>query len=70
MTTNKRDQKLVSFTYKDEELKMIQEDINSGWSVVSLVEYGGRFVGIMEKSDSTMNDTLVYIPPRKKIRLK
>ncbi len=70
MTKNKLQQKLVSFTENSAELDKITKDMQSGWSIISLVKNGSYYVGIMELSDSfnEVKESL-YIPPRKKIKI-
>ena len=69
MTKNKLQQKLVSFTDNGSELDNIKNDMQNGWSIISLVKNGSYYVGIMELSDP-LNQKVesIYIPPRKKIK--
>lgn len=63
-------QKLVSFTENSPELEKINEDMNNGWSIISLVKNGSYYVGIMELNDSLNEENeSLYIPPRKKIKI-
>ncbi len=70
MTKNKLQQKLVSFTDNGSELDNIKNDMQNGWSIISLVKNGSYYVGIMELSDP-LNQKVesIYIPPRKKIKI-
>ena len=52
MNKNNLQQKLVSFTENSPELEKINEDMQNGWSIISLVKNGSYYVGIMELSDS------------------
>lgn len=69
----KPEQKLVSFAYDPKELQKIHEQMQEGWSIVSLVRNSNYFVGIMEKQDEfhkAMKDKgSVFIPPRQKIKI-
>lgn len=59
-------QKLISFTEQD--LDMIRDELKDGWRVVSLVATGARYVGVIEQFSKDESD-VVYIPPRKKIKI-
>ncbi|MGV2432160.1 MAG UNVERIFIED_CONTAM: DUF2674 domain-containing protein [Rickettsiaceae bacterium] len=60
-------QKLISFT--DQDLEMIRGELKDGWRVVSLVATGARYVGVIEQIDQTQSADVVFIPPRKKIKI-
>ena len=70
MSSNKPQQKLVSFTDNQVELDKISEDIKNGWSIISLVKNGSYYVGIMELN-SNFNEIkqTMFIPPRKRIKI-
>jgi hypothetical protein len=74
MSRTKNEQKFVSFSEKGVEFEGAQSDIRGGWSVVSLMSYNGRYVGIMEKSTNPTSNPdgsqMIYIPPRKKIKIR
>jgi hypothetical protein len=70
MTKNKLQQKLVSFTDNGSELDNIKNDMQNGWSIISLVKNGSYYVGIMELSSALIpGKESIYIPPRKKIKI-
>lgn len=70
MNKKKPEQKFVSFRASDAELLNIKLDIQDGWNIISLVPSGSYYVGIMEKANSSRDVSgVVYIPPRKKIKL-
>lgn len=62
-------QKLVSFSSNRNDLLRIKKEMNEGWFLISLVQNGNYFVGIMEKmlEDVEKKEDSVFIPPRKKI---
>jgi|GEM_PF-686297 len=60
-------QKLISFTEQD--LDVIRNELRDGWRVVSLVATGARYVGVIEQFDQDLAEDMVYIPPRKKIKI-
>lgn len=64
----KIERKLISFTEKPSEINEILQDMEDGWSIVSLMQNGVYFVGVMEKNDTDNKDS-IYIPPRKKIKI-
>lgn len=49
MVHRKPIQKFISFTDNSPEFEAVKEDMESGWSIVSLVKNGVYYVGIMEK---------------------
>ncbi len=70
MSDNKPQQKLVSFTDNQVELDRISEDLENGWSIISLVKNGSYYVGIMElNSNFSETKETLFIPPRKKIKI-
>ena len=72
MALKKREQKFISFADNGAEFERIQNEISGEWCVISLVAHNGRYVGIMEKTQKFADGGMqkVYIPPRKKIRIK
>jgi len=62
----KVEQKLITFTDNEYELARVQQEINSGWFIASLMANGRNYVGILEKKEESEN---IYIPPRKKIKI-
>ncbi len=62
------EQKLVSFLDYGDEFAEIQDEINNGWFISSLVSNGYSYVGILEKKRTDIEEGSVYIPPRKKIK--
>lgn len=69
MTKYKRpEQKLVSFSDHETEFEKIQQELDNGWFVASLVSNGRSFVGILEKKRIDVEEDYVFIPPRKKIK--
>lgn len=65
-------QQLVSFTNSPKDLDQIDAQISNGWNMVSLTQNANCYVGIMEKQSHTCQhkeDTVVFIPPRKKIKI-
>ncbi|MDX1923822.1 MAG: DUF2674 domain-containing protein [Rickettsiaceae bacterium] len=69
MTKRQPEKKLVSFLDHEMEMEKIQAELNKGWAVTSLYSNGKSFVGILEKKTSEMEEGVVYIPPRKKIKI-
>ena len=70
MTYKKPEQKLISFTDNPMELEKVSNDMNNGWSLISLVRNGNYYVGIMElNSTSGLAEECLFIPPRKKIKI-
>ena len=51
MVHRKPIQKFISFTDNSPEFEAVKEDMESGWSIVSLVKNGVYYVGIMEKNE-------------------
>ena len=66
----KPQQKLVSFTYNQNDLDSITSDIDNRWTLISLVKNGNYYVGIMEYNSNynTQQETM-FIPPRKRIKI-
>ncbi len=67
-------QKLISFSENAAELDRISQEINEGgWAIISLMQNGKYYVGVMEKiqdnQKSKNEDATIYIPPRKKIKI-
>ena len=67
-------QKLISFSESAAELDRISQEINEGgWAIISLMQNGKYYVGVMEKiqdnQKSKNEDATIYIPPRKKIKI-
>lgn len=60
-------QKLISFTEQD--LDVIRNELKDGWRVVSLVATGARYVGVIEQFSKDQEGDMVFIPPRKKIKI-
>ncbi len=70
MTKNKSpERKLVSFLDQESQMMKIQEEIDLGWSVTSLYFSGKSFIGILEKTNEETMQDIVYIPPRRKIKI-
>jgi len=71
MSYKKPLQKLVVFTNKSSDLENIKQDMESGWSIVSLMKNGDYYVGIMEQNNQNLandKDTF-FIPPNKKLKI-
>lgn len=69
MTKRKRpEQRLVSFSDQSEEFEKIQNDLENGWFIASIVSNGKNFVGLLEKKREDLADDSVFIPARKKIK--
>ena len=62
------EQKLVSFLDHGNEFAQVQEDMENGWFISSLVSNGISYVGILEKKFKNIEEGILYIPPRKKIK--
>jgi hypothetical protein len=65
-------QKFISFTENKVDLDNIARDMKEGWSIISLMRNGSYYVGIMEYLQQNQNsdeDTVVFIPPRKKFKI-
>ncbi len=73
MSRKRAQQKLVSFSDNKNDLNRIKQEMNEGWAIISLVQNGNYYVGIMEKMQPVIQnadgDTPVFIPPRKKISI-
>jgi len=72
MSRKRAMQKLISFSDNNKtEMESIKQDMKDGWAIVSLVQNGNYYVGVMEKNEkpSDLAEDKVYIPPRKKIKL-
>lgn len=71
MVHRKPIQKFISFTDNSLEFEAVKEDMESGWSIVSLVKNGVYYVGIMEKNEqkSANESESFFIPPRKKLKI-
>ncbi len=71
MSHKKPLQKLVAFTNKTSDLENIKQDMESGWSIVSLMKNGDYYVGIMEQNNPNLaNDKdSFFIPPNKKLKI-
>jgi len=67
-------QKLISFLDTPSDLQRIADDMKKGWSIISLIQNGNYYLGIMEKmenneqSDSS-EEKQIFLPPRKKINI-
>lgn len=66
-------QKLISFADNKIDFDRIKQDMEDGWAIISLLQNGGYYIGVMEKmpdySSMPNNDIKVFIPPRKKIKI-
>ena len=64
-------QKFISFTDNSPEFEAVKEDMQAGWSIISLVKNGVYYVGIMEKNEEKGANELdsLFIPPRKKLKI-
>lgn len=72
MSRKRAMQKLISFSDANKtEMENIKQDMKDGWAIVSLVQNGNYYVGVMEKNEkpSESSEDKIYIPPRKKIKL-
>ena len=71
MVHRKPIQKFISFTDNSPEFEAVKEDMESGWSIVSLVKNGVYYVGIMEKNEQKRanESESFFIPPRKKLKI-
>jgi len=70
MAYKKAEQKLISFTDNPMELEKVSNDMDNGWSLISLVRNGNYYVGIMElNSNAGLAEASLFIPPRKKIKI-
>jgi len=73
MNYKKLKQNLVSFMDNPSEFAKIQEMLNSGWAVVNLVAQNSHYVAILEDRSElnklSPEDTVLYVPPRKKIAI-
>lgn len=68
MLKSKFEQKLISFTDTPSDREVIRDDMENGWSIVSLLQHGKRYFGVMEKMQSVSsakNSDVFYIPPKK-----
>jgi len=72
MSKTRAPQKLVSFSDNKNDLNRIRQDIAEGWAIISLMQNGNYYIGVMEKlptNDNNSEDKKIYIPPRKKIKI-
>lgn len=73
MSKIKPQQKIVSFTQNKADFDKIREDMKDGWAIISIMQNGSYFVSMMEKipdnSHIPLEDQVVYIPPKKKIKI-
>lgn len=67
--SKKRDlRKLVSFSKNEADLDIIRQDMKDGWFIVSLVQNGNNYVGIMEQIENICdenNNIRIFLPSRK-----
>lgn len=67
------EQKLISFSNNDDDLAKITKDIKLGWTIISMMQNGESYVGVMEKIlhdfDQNGQALSIYIPPRRKIKI-
>ncbi|MGI4775671.1 MAG: DUF2674 domain-containing protein [Janthinobacterium lividum] len=73
MSQKRAPQKLVSFSDSKSDLDKIRQDMREGWAIISLLQNGNYYVGIMEKIVVNNNfspaNASIFIPPRKKIKI-
>ena len=73
MTKSKAAQKLISFSDNRIDFDRIKQDMKEGWAIISLLQNGNYYIGVMEKmpdyTSVTEEEKKVYIPPRKKIKI-
>lgn len=74
MTYKKPPQKLISFTESKADLDNIIQDMKQGWHIISLIRNNNYYIGIMEQSTGEQEtdeegNPIVFIPPRKKIKI-
>lgn len=73
MTKARAPQKLVSFSDTKSDLDKIRQDMSDGWAIISLMQNGNYYIGVMEKMHNNdnipNNQQTIYIPPRKKIKI-
>lgn len=65
---NKVEQKLISFSDSPKELKLVKEEINNGWKIVSLNRHGLFYVAILEKSEENEHGE-VFIPSNRQYQI-
>ena len=74
MFNKKSEQKLVSFSYNKTDLDKITEEMENGWVIISLMQNGNYYVGVMEKQQNANpsdddSDGKIFLPPIKQVRL-
>jgi hypothetical protein len=73
MSKKRAPQKLVSFSDSKNDLDKIRNDMNEGWAIISLIQNGNYYIGVMEKiytnDNSPQEEQTIFIPPRKKIKI-
>lgn len=71
MTPKKLTQKLIAFSSNSPDFEAVKQDMQKGWSIVSLIKNGHYYVGIMEQADPLASNghQSVFIPPKKKIKI-
>ena len=70
MFNNKSEQKLISFLDTKVDLDEVTEDMRNGWVIISLIQNGNYYMGIMERKLGGLSDEdKIYLPPIKKIKL-
>ena len=73
MFDKKPQQKLISFLDTATDLDEVKEDMKNGWIIISLIQSGNRYMGLMEKTnDNNQLDSperKVYLPAIKKVKI-
>ncbi|RYE06446.1 MAG: DUF2674 domain-containing protein [Rickettsiaceae bacterium] len=73
MSRKRASQKLVSFSDSKQDLDKIRQDMKAGWTLISLIQNGNYYMGVMEETVNNNNFSSskpsVFIPPRKKIKI-
>lgn len=69
--STKPKQKIISFSDSPRELKEVQEELNSGWSVVNLISQNSGYLAILEQVAPPTEDGSIrfFVPARMKIQI-
>jgi hypothetical protein len=73
MFDRKPQQKLISFLDSSTDLDEVKQDMKNGWTIISLVQSGNHYMGLMEKTDYNSQpdspERTIYLPPIKKVKI-
>ncbi|MFK8039773.1 MAG: hypothetical protein AB8B67_00285 [Rickettsiaceae bacterium] len=64
-----KEEKLIHFNFFSDEFEELKAYIKDGWSIVSLVQNGDYYIGVIEKINPPLKKGSAYLPPKKNIKL-